>query len=53
MGAFRQGDSGDEPVTTSNRNFVSGALIKRLRRALRISHSQATDLHIQELFHVQ
>ena len=35
---------------SSNRNYVSQALIRRLMRALRIDHSQATDLYLQELF---
>lgn len=35
---------------TSNRNYVSEALIRRLMRALRIDHSQAIDFYLQELF---
>ena len=34
---------------SSNRNYVSEALIKRLMAALRIDNNQATDLYLQEL----
>ena len=34
---------------TSNRNYMSEALIKRLMVALRIDHKQAIDLYLMEL----